>query len=87
MANSLHFIQDKESLIDRLERWFVKEKQFLIIEYESDTPNQWVPFPVKFNELSVLFGSRGYEANNKLNEKSSAFGGTMYAALFRAKNS
>jgi len=85
MANSLHFIQDKESLIKRLERWFVTEKHFLIVEYESDTPNQWVPFPITFRELSALFKNLGYEAVTKVNERPSAFGGTMYAALIRSK--
>lgn len=85
MANSLHFVQDKESLIKRLDRWFAPEKQFLIVEYESDIPNRWVPFPITFGKLSTLFKNLGYEAVTKVNERPSAFGGTMYAALIRSK--
>jgi len=85
MANSLHYIQQKESLVKRLERCFNTEKQFLIVEYESDTPNRWVPFPITFGKLNALFDSLGYGAVTKVNERPSSFGGTMYAALIRSK--
>jgi len=85
MANSLHYIQEIESLIKRLERYFYKEKQFLIIEYEANSSNPWVPFPITFSKLTVLFDSLGYEAITKINERPSSFGGSMYAALIRSK--
>ncbi|WP_257666991.1 class I SAM-dependent methyltransferase [Parapedobacter tibetensis] len=85
MANSLHYIQEKESLIKRLERYFNKEKQFLIIEYEANISNPWVPFPITFSKLSTLFDSLGYYAITKINERPSSFGGSMYAALIRSK--
>lgn len=85
MANSLHYIQQKESLVKRLEPYFNTEKQFLIVEYESNTPNRWVPFPITFSKLSALFAHLGYGAITKVNERPSSFGGTMYAALIRSK--
>lgn len=84
MANSLHYIADKESLLKRLEQFFDLAKQFLIVEYESDTPNRWVPFPITFKNLSRLFDNLGYIEITKVNERLSAFGGTMYAALVRS---
>ncbi|HWK99263.1 MAG TPA: class I SAM-dependent methyltransferase [Parapedobacter sp.] len=85
MANSLHYIQEKESLVKRLESCFITRKQFLIVEYESNRPNRWVPFPITFNKLSALFAHLGYEAVTKVNERPSSFGGTMYAALILSK--
>lgn len=85
MANSLHYIQEKERLVKRLEPYFNTEKQFLIVEYESNTPNRWVPFPITFSKLSTLFDNLGYEVVTKVNERPSSFGGTMYAALIRSK--
>lgn len=85
MTNSLHYIQEKEPLLKRLEPYFYKDKQFLIVEYESNTPNRWVPFPITFNKLSALFAHLGYEVVKKVNERPSSFGGTMYAALVRSK--
>ncbi|MFB2121320.1 trans-aconitate 2-methyltransferase [Parapedobacter sp. 2B3] len=85
MANSLHYIQQKELLVNRMEPYFNTEKQFLIVEYESNTPNRWVPYPITFNNLSRLFESLGYIDITKVNERPSAFGGTLYAALIRSK--
>lgn len=85
MANSLHYIQEKESLVKRLEPYFNTEKQFLIVEYESNTPNRWVPFPITFSKLSTLFDNLGYEVVTKVSERPSSFGGTMYAAWIRSK--
>lgn len=85
MANSLHYIQEKEMLVKRLEPYFNTEKQFLIVEYESNTPNRWVPFPITFSKLSALFDNLGYEVVTRVNERPSSFGGTMYAALIRSK--
>lgn len=85
MANSLHYIREKEILVKRLEPCFNTEKQFLIVEYESKIPNRWVPFPIAFSELSALFDLLNYEVVTKVNERRSSFGGTMYAALIRSK--
>lgn len=83
MANSFHYIQKKESLIKRLEKCFHKEKQFLIIEYETDTPNPWVPYPISFYQLSQLFDGLGYDRITKLKERQSSYGGKMYATLIK----
>ncbi|WP_262250299.1 class I SAM-dependent methyltransferase [Parapedobacter soli] len=85
MANSIHYIQEQERLVKRLEPYFNTEKQLLIVEYESTTPNRWVPFPITFSKLSTLFDNLGYEVVTKVNERPSSFGGTMYAALIRSK--
>ena len=57
----------------------------IVVEYETDTPNRWVPFPITFGKLSTLFAHLGYGAVTKVNERPSSFGGTMYAALIRSK--
>jgi len=48
MANSLHFIRDKESLIRRLEKHFSTSRKFLIIEYDTTASNPWVPYPIDY---------------------------------------
>ena len=83
MANSFHFISQKETLIKRLEKFFDRDKQLLIIEYESNVPNPWVPYPITFNKLHRLFNDLGYSSITKINERPSSFGGQMYAALIK----
>lgn len=80
MANSLHYIQDKEKLIRKLEAYFSDRKQFLIVEYETQTSNPWVPFPINFEKLKDLFHKFDYKSIEKLNTRKSAYGGEMYIA-------
>lgn len=81
MANSFHFIQDKIKLISKLETYFSQKKQFLIVEYETEISNQWVPFPINFRKLKTLFHELNYHSVEKINERKSAFGGNMYVAV------
>lgn len=81
MANSLHYIRDKNTFIRQLEPAFAAQKQWLIVEYDTESANQWVPFPLSFEKLRVTFTALGYHHIEKINSRSSRFGGTMYAAL------
>ncbi len=56
--------------------------RFLIIEYDTNEPNLWVPHPITFKKLKSLFEELGYSKILKLNERGSAYGsGMMYCAL------
>lgn len=82
MANSIHYVSDKAPLIRKPESLFAGSPRFLIIEYDSDKANSWVPYPVSFHQLQTLFRDLGYEHISKLNERPSAYGsGLMYCAL------
>ncbi len=80
MANSFHYIHDKEKLIRKLEAGFSNKKQFLIVEYDTNNANPWVPFPINFEKLKELFYKLGYGFVEKLNARKSAYGGEMYIA-------
>lgn len=82
MANSLHYIKDKQLLISRLERFLSVDKKFVIVEYDTDIANQWVPYPISFAGLKELFTMSGYSKISKLGEQQSIFGdGNLYAAV------
>lgn len=86
MANSLHFVKDKEALIRKLERSFADDRTFMIVEYDTDIPNRWVPYPVSFVSLKKLFHQSGYFSVTRLNEKRSLFQrGNLYSAIIRQK--
>lgn len=80
MANSLHYIRDKSAFIQKLEPAFAAQKQWLIVEYDTESANQWVPFPLSFENLRLMFTALGYHRVEKINTRSSMYGGTMYAA-------
>lgn len=80
LANSLHFVEHKEALIKRLEKYLSPKKNFLIIEYETLDANQWVPFPVDFGRLKELFTALGYKSITQLAVQNSVYGqGNLYA--------
>jgi SAM-dependent methyltransferase len=84
LANALHYVKNKPALIDKLKGSLNRNGRLLIVEYNTDRPVPiWVPYPVSFASLTSLFRSAGYGVVQKLGERPSRFGGTMYAALIQ----
>ena len=82
IANAIHYVKDKTSLLKKLETMFKNTPKFLIIEYDTDTPNPWVPYPVSFKELQILFQGMGYGRIDKIGERPSAYRSRgMYCAM------
>lgn len=83
MANSLHYVRHKNEFLRKIEKLVSSaDFHFLIIEYDDDTPNEWVPYPLSFHSLERLFTRNGYSKIVKLNERKSIFNrGAMYSAL------
>jgi trans-aconitate methyltransferase len=82
MANAFHFIQEKEKLILKLEKYFHSTPAFLMVEYDQTQASQWVPFPIPFEEINKLFQKLNYRIIEKLGEQKSVYGGSMYACYF-----
>ncbi len=78
IANALHYVREKGKFIESLEHFFSKQNHFIIAEYETDIANNWVPFPISFERLTKLFQSFGYDSINKVNTRTSIYGGSMY---------
>ncbi|MBX3238572.1 MAG: class I SAM-dependent methyltransferase [Chitinophagaceae bacterium] len=81
MANSLHYVDDKKTAIQRLENYFGSNQQFIVVEYDTTVSNPWVPFPISLKGLQQLFLEAGYLNFQKLGEQASRYGGKLYAAL------
>jgi len=55
-----------------------------LVEYNTDKPNPWVPYPVGAHSLELLFAKAGYASFTKLHEMPSAYNtGNMYAAMIK----
>jgi ubiquinone/menaquinone biosynthesis C-methylase UbiE len=84
IANLLHYVNDKETLLKKLSSSMKTNGIFLIVEYDRQTNNQWVPYPLTIDAAKALFKSLGYPSFHVLHKRRSAFGGfDMYAAIIK----
>lgn len=81
MANSLHYVNNKPGFLRKAVQHLTDSGSFLIVEYDTDQANPWVPFPVSFRSLSQLFTTSGFRSVDKLHERPSLYGrANLYAA-------
>lgn len=82
MANSLHFVQNQKSFIKRTKQLLKPDGTFLIVEYDMDSSNSWVPYPVSYDRLKKLFTDCGFPSIQKLTEKPSRYNrSNLYSAI------
>jgi ubiquinone/menaquinone biosynthesis C-methylase UbiE len=82
MANSLHYVQDQEAFITSCRAQMQPEHRFLIVEYDTDQANAWVPHPIGRSALAELFVALGYESITPLGSRPSAYRrAELYAAM------
>ena len=83
MANSLHFIRDgdKEALLRRLRSHLKPGGRFLLVEYNVDRGNMWVPHPLSYDTWRELAARAGFAQVSLLARVPSRFLGEIYSAL------
>ena len=80
MANAIHYIREKEAFLSRWIEVSTPKPAFLIIEYDTQRSNSWVPYPIGPQALKDLFASLGYQQFEKLGEIPSLYHNKIYAA-------
>ena len=82
MANALHFVRNKKQFIEKLIPFFRSTPVFLMVEYDTDLPNPWVPYPLSIETMKTIFAELGFHSVNKINEKKSLYhSGKIYSVL------
>jgi ubiquinone/menaquinone biosynthesis C-methylase UbiE len=80
-ANAIHFVRNHVSLLARWRAYLKPAGKLVIVEYDDDRGNRWVPHPVSFALRGAVVTAAGYEAPALLTTVPSRFLGGMYAAV------
>ncbi len=83
MANSLHFVRSKEPVVRALAAAVRPGGRFLLVEYDADRGNPWVPFPVSFRSWEQVASASGLSDTRLLGRVPSRFLGAIYSAESR----
>ena len=80
MANSLHFYKDKERLLRHIGTFLKPGGRLLLVEYNVDSGNLWVPYPLSFKTYHILAVRAGFSAPRLLARHPSSFLRGFYSA-------
>ena len=80
MANSLHFVRDKAPVLALVHNMLRPSGRLLLVEYDADRGNTWVPHPMSFETWRVLADANGFAKTRKLASVPSRFLGRIYSA-------
>ena len=84
MANSLHYVKDKRTFIEKTKKHLKANGQLIIVEYDTLRQNRWVPYPISFEKLTQTFSASGFTFIKKIGERSSVYRSEkMYAASIK----
>lgn len=81
MANSLHFIRNKEPVVQRLRDYLKVDGRFLLVEYNVNRGNVWVPHPISYTSWAGLAERCGFSHTEFLAARPSRFLHEIYTAV------
>jgi 2-polyprenyl-3-methyl-5-hydroxy-6-metoxy-1,4-benzoquinol methylase len=82
IANALHFVPHTLAFLHYLKKSLKLSGRMILIEYDRDTGNQWVPFPVSYDSLQALAPQAGFTSIARLGEEPSVYSQVnIYSAL------
>ena len=80
MANSLHFVRDKSPVLALVHTMLKPSGRLLLVEYDTDNGNPYVPHPLSFETWRALADAIGFTGTRKLATVPSRFLGRIYSA-------
>ena len=81
MANSLHFVRDKEPVLKAVRRALRPGATLIIVEYGTDRGNAWVPYPFSYPRWETMAARAGFTGTRLLRTVPSRWLSSMYSAL------
>jgi ubiquinone/menaquinone biosynthesis C-methylase UbiE len=81
MANSLHFVEDKSAVLALVRGYLKHGGRLILVEYDSDRGNTWVPHPLSFETWRDVAKEAGFIDTRRLATVPSRFLDRIYSAL------
>lgn len=81
MANSLHFHKQKDPLLKQIIGYLKDGGRLILVEYDVDRGNMWVPHPLSFTTWQKTAARNGLQDTQLLETRPSRFLRRIYAAL------
>ena len=81
MANALHFVEDRATVLGLVRGYLKHGGRLLLVEYDSDRGNDWVPHPLSFETWRDVATEAGFVETRKLATVPSRFLRQIYSAL------
>jgi ubiquinone/menaquinone biosynthesis C-methylase UbiE len=81
MANALHYFKDKEKVLRHVRSFLKLNGALLLVEYNVDSGNLWVPHPFSFETYSTLAPRAGFTEPRLLATNPSRFLREFYSAV------
>ena len=79
-ANSLHFVRDPAAVINANRPLLRSGARVVVVEYDSDSGNPWVPHPFSFSTWGSIAAGAGLVNTRLVGRVPSRFLGAIYAA-------
>jgi len=81
MANALHFVEDKSAVLALVREYLKHRGRLLLVEYDSDRGNVWVPHPLSYETWRDVATEAGFVETRQLATVPSRFLHRIYSAL------
>jgi len=81
MANSLHYVRQKDQVLRKLRSYLRPAGRLLIVEYNVDKGNPWVPYPFSYGSWQELAQRNGFRDTQQLASVPSSWLREIYSAL------
>ena len=79
-ANSLHFVRDARPVLAAIRAILAPAGRLVLVEYDAERGNQWVPFPISFARWKTLAPAAGFAPPVRLHRVHSRFLDAIYGA-------
>ncbi len=81
MANSLHYVRTPEVLLESLRQRMRPGAAFILVEYDREEANQWVPYPISFVTWQRVALAAGFTLPEELARIPSIYGHWIYSSV------